>query len=111
MLIVGLNKGDSGRSCDEHEVCGECVRVGDLLYFEPFHNGCEYTVHKRHCTVGYLKLDVARAHPPHYFSDRLAEVMEIYANNNEKMIRHLSYSYCGIARIELYPDCFTKSIK
>ena len=111
MLIVGLNKGDSGRSCGEHGVCGEGVCVGDVLFFEPFGHGCEYTVHKGPCMVGYLKLDVARAHPAHYFSNRLAEVMELYINDHERMIRHLSHSFCGIARIDLYPDSFTKPLK
>ena len=77
----------------------------------PFNNGSEYIVLKKGCRVGYLKLDVARANPAHYFSDLLAEVMEIFGNNKERMIRHFSYSYCGIARIEVYPDSFTKSFK
>ena len=59
MLIVGLNKGNSGRSREKYDVCGEGVSAGDVLYFEPFGHGCEYTVHKGPCMVVYLKLDVA----------------------------------------------------
>ena len=81
ILIVRLNKDDSVRSCYEHDVCGEGVSVGDVLYFEPLGHGCEYTVHKGPCMVGYLKLDVAQAHPAHYFSNRLAEVLELYSED------------------------------
>ena len=108
MLIVGLNKGDSGRSCGEHGVCGEGVCVGDVLFFEPFGHGCEYTVHKGPCMVGYLKLDVARAHPAHHFSKRLVEVVELLSDDRDKMYRQLSYSFYGVARICLYPEGYTK---
>ena len=89
--------------------CGEGVRVGDVLFFEPFGNGSEYMVRKGRCIVGYRKLDVARAHPAHYFSTRLADVLELYSDDRDKMNRHFSYSFCGIARICLYPEGYTKT--
>ena len=109
LFIVGLNKGDSGLSCDKHGVCGEGVSVGDVLHFEPFGHGCEYMVHKGPYMVGYLKLDVSQAHPAHHFSKRLAEVLELYNDDHDVMYRHFSYSFCGISRICLHPESFTKT--
>ena len=109
ILIVGVNKGDSGRLCKEHNVCREGVRVCDVLFFEPFVNGSEYMVRKGRCIVGYLKLDVARDHPAYYFSKRLSEVLELYSDDRDKINRHFSCSFCGIAWICLYPESFTKT--
>ena len=111
LLVVGLHKGDSGRSCASHDVCGEHVQVGDLLHFEPFNLGTEYRVLKESCHVGYLKWDVAQAHPAHHFRNRLAEVMELFYESEESDVRHYSYANYGIARIELYPSSFCKHIK
>ena len=113
ILIVGLTKSDSGRSCDEHAVCGSSVEVGDVVFFEPIKSGKEYMVHRGPCTVGYLKLTVARAHPPYHFSERLAEVRELYTDRKKasSVQRRMSYAFNGVARVELYPKCFTKTLK
>ena len=31
--VVGCDAGDNGRSCVSHEVCGNHVRVGDVIVF------------------------------------------------------------------------------
>ena len=111
LLIVGLDKGDSGRSCASHAVCGQSVEVGNLLHFDSFNNGSEYHILKEGCRVGYLKMDVAKTHPAHYFSDRLAEVMELHSESPHKCICAHSYAFHGMARIELYPPSFCKSLK
>ena len=61
--------------------------------------------------VGYLKLDLARAHPAHHFSNRLADVMELFSKDDAKDFRHFSHCFCGIVRIELYPEGYTKTIQ
>jgi hypothetical protein len=32
IMIVGLQKATNGRTCDDHEICGEQVKVSDLLF-------------------------------------------------------------------------------
>jgi hypothetical protein len=32
--VVGLDKGDRGRSCERHKVCGQDVMDGDVLRFK-----------------------------------------------------------------------------
>ena len=34
--VVGITKGGQGRSCGLHSVCGESLKVGDLIIFESF---------------------------------------------------------------------------
>ena len=111
LLIVCLNKDDFRRSCASHTVCGQSVKVGDLLHFDSFNNGSEYHIFKKGCRVGYLKLDVAKTYPANYFSDRLAEVMELHSESPNKCIRAHSYAFYGMARIKLYPPSFSKSVK
>ena len=110
LLVVGLLKKDSGQSCEKHAVCGSDLREGDLVFFHPINDCKEYRVYKAPYHVGYLKRDVARAYPQHYFSERLAEVVALYGDAEDKESRHLHYAFNGVARIELYPACFSYSL-
>ena len=75
----------------------------DVLYFEPFDDGKECTVREGPCMVGYLKLDATCAHPAHYVSERLVQLVVSYNDGDTRRKRHLNYAFDAVGRIKLYP--------
>lgn len=89
--IVGIEKGDRGRSCSKHRVCGACVKVGTLVRLRLksiIVNGLDevaISVHlvkdgKDGCCVGFAPRHLIR-HYTQYDGGR-ARVKEVYDRND-----------------------------
>jgi hypothetical protein len=112
--IVGLFEDSNGRSCERHRVCGDTVRVGDVLRmkktiveyngkvseaikFVSIVNGCES------CTVGFLsKYLVARA-TAEGCQDCFVKVIRLYATSENRIECRKSHNNRGMALCALIP--------
>jgi hypothetical protein len=113
--IVGLHEESNGRSCERHRVCGEVVKIGDVLRmkqcvteyngkikeaikFVSIVNGYEC------CTVGFLpQYLVARANAEGC-QDRFVEVIKLYAVSVNSFDRRKSHNYRGMALCKVIPS-------
>jgi hypothetical protein len=101
--IVGLTKNDNGRSCESHEVCGDHVKVDDILQVEK----CIVTINgvnegalaayklsngQKHCRVGFVARHLIRR----VKEGTLLQVLTIYQDSESEQDRKRAYRNGGM---------------
>ena len=121
-LIVGLNKENFGRECNEHSCCGEFLKAGMMIKFRivdfPTKDGNERAVEvlsqlseldasypppppstspliRKWCKVGWVhKKDIGEVG---YFCEKYGVVAKLFKNNEHASLRKLHYTLNGAA--------------
>ena len=115
--LLGLNASSNGRSCEQHECCGKAVKADDVIRFKlavvedvlgkPLEtikvvlikDGTEL------CTVGFLGREVAALPSQRSkYIDKFAQVLELYDDNENSMMRKKSKRNAGMASFRLMED-------
>ena len=115
--MLGLNASSNGRSCEQHECCGKAVKADDVIRFKlavvedvlgkPLEmikavlikDGTEL------CTVGFLGREVAALPSQRSkYIDKFAQVLELYNDNENSMMRKKSKRNAGMASFRLMED-------
>ena len=115
--LLGLNASSNGRSCEQHECCGNAVKADDVIRFKlavvedvlgkPLEtikavlikDGTEL------CTVGFLGREVAALPSQRSkYIDKFAQVLELYDDNENSMMRKKSKRNAGMASFRLMED-------
>jgi len=123
--VIGVDVGDSGRSCTTHMACGHYVQVSNILIakwcVQDFGNGLEqcYQVWKigqdglPTCHVGYLPKRLFSKKPDKYFDGivlRVAEDLRVSENSAERQRSHRNHGlvYCIV---ENNNPCYAAGIR
>jgi hypothetical protein len=109
--IVGILSATNSRSCSTHVCCGEHLRLGDLVCFQPtvvdiggkvqealaavrIFDGTET------CTVGFLPHNIVSL-AREEFGWQYAQILELYEGSENRMKQHKSNQNYGIASFQL----------
>jgi hypothetical protein len=102
--IVGLEKDTNGRSCNQHDICGRSVVIGDVLVLTKtivtIDGKAEGAVSAQQvrngeigCRVGFVsKAMIARA-----VEGLLVQVIELYSQSQSRQDRNRSHRNGGVA--------------
>ena len=117
--MLGLNASSNGRSCEQHECCGKAVKADDVIRFklavvedvllgkpmEMIKVGVFIKDSTELCTVGFLGREVA-ALPAQWskYINNFAQVLELYDDNEDSMMRKKSKRNAGMASFRLMED-------
>lgn len=102
-----MKRGDLGRSCNHHSVCGDCIYEGMILHVRcayAYRNGraCKdllvYLVEggRDTCKVGFIAKifeDNATA-----LDNKYIKVMDVYSERDVLSRRTIMHQYCGFAK-------------
>jgi hypothetical protein len=124
--VVGIDRGDRGRSCEEHNVCGTVVEEDTLLHLRKEQilvDGQEETAISCYwvtdgidrCCIGFLKCHMVK-HAGH-FDGALVQVMKIFSadphvsDTAERKMHHQNHG-CTLGTIvlaiyEIKKNCIT----
>jgi hypothetical protein len=101
--IVGLYKESNGRSCERHRVCGEVVKIGDILRMKQCvteYNGKTKEAIKfvsivngyECCTVGFLPQYLVSRATAEGCNNRFVEVLKLYNKSTNTFERRKSHN-------------------
>ena len=118
-LLAGLNASSNGRSCEQHECCGKAVKADDVIRFKlavvedvlgkPLETIKAVLITNKDstelCTVGFLgREDAALPSQRSKYIDKFAQVLELYDDNENSMMRKKSKRNAGMASFRLMED-------
>jgi hypothetical protein len=112
--IVGLSESDNGRSCHRHAVCGESVRVGDVLRMKiaiVHFNGQLREAFKfvsvesatECCTVGYAPKFLVHRLMIEECHDKCVRVTKLYNDSENWMEARMSQTNRGMGLCVIIP--------
>jgi hypothetical protein len=90
---IGIARGESGRSCESHEVCGEHVAVGDWVTFklvvievdgdeEEAINAINILYGTESCRVGFLPCQFVHGRRNKEVVNKFGQVLDFYKDSN-----------------------------
>jgi hypothetical protein len=105
--IVGLEQGNRGRSCEEHDVCGSIVKLDTVIRLRTVQvdiDGREETAIAAvwvtdgvdRCRVGFLPRHCVR-HAARY-NGKLAQVVDMYKDSDSPTKKRHNRGNCGSCR-------------
>jgi hypothetical protein len=121
--IVGIECGQQGRSCEQHEICGSVIAEDVVVRFRKVQviiKGKEESAIAAYlvsdgvdcCRVGFLQRHLVK-HWERY-EGVLAQITEVYAKDSDSPFKrkqfHHNHGVCVAAIITLLPDDVTRSI-
>ena len=118
--VIGIRSNSNGRSCSEHETCGKCVRVGDVLVLRPveipkrFGVGMEQAIRAAQfrgdgqqdgCNVGFIAT-AYRFSTYHWdgLKNKRVIVKQLFSTSENLSVRRRDYQSSGIALCDIQPD-------
>jgi hypothetical protein len=112
--IVGVLKGTNGRSCTAHLVCGEHLRAGDLICFRSVVVDVDGSTEDaiaavrildgtQTCIVGFLPRSIVKRRGGE-FPTKYAQIIELYAESDNPVLRRKSNMNFGIASFRMLDD-------
>jgi hypothetical protein len=105
---------NNGRHCNLHACCGDQVKVNDLIHFKLVEvlvegkkeDAIQATLIRdgvESCVVGYLPRNVVVLAKDQY-NGRLAQIVELYKDSDNSMVRKKHYRNKGMASFHLVQE-------
>jgi hypothetical protein len=116
--IVGLYSGENDRSCTGHKICGEAVKLGDILRLKntvvTINGAAEEAVKlvkidngMETCTVAFIPRVLARLPKVQMQIGKTVQVVELYKDSGNSQKRLMSHQNKGMASavfVDLIPQ-------